>query len=105
VEKYGRVGLVTDDYIIRSMRKGCWITKARDTYSEHVIIICFSTATVVMRTHLVVYAHDLFCFKHSGDKIEDSVLLLQANDDSSMGHWIPTFRGKIMFLSSEVSKS
>jgi len=41
VEKYGTVGLVTDDYIIRSMRNACWITKARDAHSEYVILIAF----------------------------------------------------------------
>jgi hypothetical protein len=36
------------------MRFACWITKAADTHSEYVILIAFSTATVVTRTHLSV---------------------------------------------------
>jgi hypothetical protein len=38
---------VTDDNIIRRMRVACWATKARDTHSVYVIIIAFSTETMV----------------------------------------------------------
>jgi hypothetical protein len=41
VEKYGRAGHVTDDSIQRRMRILCWISKATDTHSEHVIFIAF----------------------------------------------------------------
>jgi hypothetical protein len=39
VEEYGTPGQATDDNIIRRMRFACWITKARDTHSEYVILI------------------------------------------------------------------
>jgi hypothetical protein len=41
VEKYDRARQATDDNIIRRMRIACWITKATNTYSEHVILIAF----------------------------------------------------------------
>ena len=40
LEKCGRAGQSTDDNIWR-MRFACWITKARDKYSEYVIRIAF----------------------------------------------------------------
>ena len=36
------------------MRIACWIPKATNTHSEYVIIINFSTATIVARTQLGV---------------------------------------------------
>jgi hypothetical protein len=33
------------------MRIACWITKATNTHSEHIITYCVSTATMVTRTH------------------------------------------------------
>jgi len=36
------------------VRISCWVPKATHTYSEYVIIIAFSTATLVMRTRLNV---------------------------------------------------
>jgi hypothetical protein len=39
VENYGRARQATDDNIIRRMRFACWITKARETHSEYVILI------------------------------------------------------------------
>jgi hypothetical protein len=41
VEKYGTARQATDDNIIRRMRFACWITKATDTHSEHVILTAF----------------------------------------------------------------
>jgi len=43
------------------IRIACWITKATDANSEYVIIIVFSTATVVARTRLNIslYVHCL----------------------------------------------
>jgi hypothetical protein len=41
VEKYGTARQATDGNIIRRMRFACWVTKATDTHSEHVIIIAF----------------------------------------------------------------
>ena len=39
MEKYGTARQATDNNIIRRMRFACWITKATDTRSEHVILI------------------------------------------------------------------
>ena len=41
----------------------CWITKVRDTHSRMYNTQCFSTATMVMRTRLIVtlYAYFLSC--------------------------------------------
>ena len=41
MEKCDWVGEVTDDNIIQRMLFACWITKGRDTHSEHVILIVF----------------------------------------------------------------
>ena len=41
MEKYGRVGKVTGDNIVRRMRITCWVTKATDIHSEYVILIAF----------------------------------------------------------------
>jgi hypothetical protein len=42
VEKCGRAGDVTDGNKIRLMLLACWIAKAKDTNSEHVILIAFA---------------------------------------------------------------
>jgi hypothetical protein len=41
VEKYGTARQATDGNIITRMRIACWITKARDTRAEYVILIAF----------------------------------------------------------------
>jgi len=41
VEKYGTAGQATDDNTIRRMSFASWITKARDTNSEYVILFAF----------------------------------------------------------------
>ena len=41
LEKFGRARQATDDNTIRRMRFVCWIPKATDTNSEHVILIAF----------------------------------------------------------------
>jgi hypothetical protein len=43
VEKYGRARQATGDSIIWHMHLACWLTKAKDTYSEYVIITDFHT--------------------------------------------------------------
>jgi hypothetical protein len=53
-KKYGRAGQDTDDNIIRRMCFACWITKATDTHSEYVILVCVSVVTMVTRTRLSV---------------------------------------------------
>jgi len=40
-EKCGRARQATDDNIIRRMSIACWIPKATNTHSEHVILITF----------------------------------------------------------------
>jgi hypothetical protein len=47
VEECGTPRQVTDENIIWRMRFVCWITKATDIHSEYIIIIAFSTATMV----------------------------------------------------------
>jgi hypothetical protein len=54
VGKYGTTRQATDDNIIRRMRFACWIAKATYTHSECVILITFSTATMVTGTRLSV---------------------------------------------------
>ena len=46
------------------MRISRWVPKATNTYSQYVILICFSTATMVARTRLSVtlYVHCLYCY-------------------------------------------
>jgi hypothetical protein len=39
VEKYCGARQATNDNIIQRMRFACWIIKAKDTYSEYVILI------------------------------------------------------------------
>jgi hypothetical protein len=51
-KKYCRSGQA--QMTIWRMRIACWITKATNTLSEYVILIAFSTATIVERTRLNV---------------------------------------------------
>jgi hypothetical protein len=39
VERYGTIRQATDGNIIQRMRFACWMSKATDTHSEHVILI------------------------------------------------------------------
>jgi hypothetical protein len=58
VEKYGTVGQATDDSIIRRMRFACWITKAKSTHSEYVILIAFPRQRWLSeRASILRYAH------------------------------------------------
>jgi hypothetical protein len=41
VEKYGTAGQATDGNIIWRMNIACWMPKATNTHSEHVILIAF----------------------------------------------------------------
>ena len=54
MEKYGKERQAADDCIIRDIRFACWLTKNTDTYSEYVVLNCFSTTAVVTRTRLIV---------------------------------------------------
>jgi hypothetical protein len=58
VEKYGRPGQASYDYIMWSTCCACWTTKVTDThsiYNNH----CLSTATMVMQTLSIItlYVH------------------------------------------------
>jgi len=50
VEKYCTAGQATDDSIIRRMRFACWMTKAKNTHSEYVILIVV-TRQKLLREH------------------------------------------------------
>ena len=41
VQKYSAARWTTDDHIIQRMRTECWITKATETHSEHILLIAF----------------------------------------------------------------
>jgi len=41
VEKYCRARQAADENVMWRMRFACWITKAKDTHSEYVILIVF----------------------------------------------------------------
>jgi hypothetical protein len=57
VEKYGRARQATDDNIIRRMRFACWITKATDTHSQHVILIAFLRQWLRERPSILRYTY------------------------------------------------
>jgi iron-sulfur cluster repair protein YtfE (RIC family) len=52
VEKYGTAGEAINKNMIWRMRIACRIPKATNTHREYVITYCFSTATMIRRTHL-----------------------------------------------------
>jgi hypothetical protein len=62
VEKYCTAGQTTYGKIIQRMRIACWITTATDKISI-CNTYCFSTATMVTRTHfnVTLYVHCLSC--------------------------------------------
>jgi hypothetical protein len=61
-EKYGTARQATD--IIRRMRIECWITRTTHIHSEYAILIAFSTATMVTRTHhdVTLYVYCVSCY-------------------------------------------
>jgi len=61
VENYCTTGRAKYDNMAHAF--GRWITKATYTHSEYVILIPFSTAKIVARTHLslTLYVHCLSC--------------------------------------------
>jgi hypothetical protein len=63
VDKYGTVRQATDDNIIRRMRFACWITKAKNTHSEYVILIAFPWEQWLSEraSVLCLYLHCLSC--------------------------------------------
>jgi len=52
-KKCGRALQTSDDNLIRRMHLACWMIKDTNTHSE-CVILSFSTATMVTRTHLIV---------------------------------------------------
>jgi hypothetical protein len=66
MEKYGTAGQATDGDIVRYTSTACWIPKTTNTHSEYVILIAFSTATMITRTLLSVtlYVHCLSRFHY-----------------------------------------
>jgi hypothetical protein len=58
LKKIRRARHATDDNITRRMRTEWWVTKATDTHLECVIIYCFSTATMAVRTRLNVTSYE-----------------------------------------------
>jgi len=59
VDKYGTARQITDGNIIRRMRGAYWLTKAKDTHSEYVILIAFplqqwvhATASILRYTYI-----------------------------------------------------
>ena len=63
VEECSRAGQAAAHNIIESVRFACWITKATQKHTQYVMLIAFSTATVVMRNRIGVtfYVCGLFC--------------------------------------------
>jgi hypothetical protein len=66
VEKHGRVGQVTDDNILWSMRFECWMDKATKTHSEYVIL------TDIPRKHSVCQSTCVTCTMHSASLVKIS---------------------------------
>jgi len=71
VENCGRAREATYDNMVQCMCDVCWVIKTTDMHSEYLNIYCFSIATVVTRTDLIVllYIHYLscsFCFMFFG---------------------------------------
>jgi hypothetical protein len=62
----------TDDNITRRMRIACWISKATNTHSEHVILIAFPqqhwlrerTSTLHLYVHCLSFCVALFLFMY-----------------------------------------
>ena len=74
VEKYHTTGQATADNITRLMRIEWRVTEATDTHSECVILYCFSTATMAMRTRLsfTFYVHCMSCTPFKGIILKDA---------------------------------
>jgi hypothetical protein len=63
VEKYGTARQATGDNVIRRMRFACWITKATDTRSGHVILTASPVEQWLRERALLLclYVHCLSC--------------------------------------------
>jgi len=60
VEKYGTARQATDENIVRRMRITCWISKATNTQSEYVLIICFPLQQLLHERTLQYYVYTTF---------------------------------------------
>jgi hypothetical protein len=81
VEKYGTAGQVTDDSVLQLMRFACWITKAADTHSEFVKLICFARQKLFGQRALILHYIHITSFVFVNFK--DS-----RNTDISVPHFI-----------------
>jgi hypothetical protein len=63
MEKYGTARQATENNVIRRMRFACWITRAADTHSEHVILIYFPRQQLLREraSLLRIYVHCPSC--------------------------------------------
>jgi len=62
VEKYGRSRQATSDNIKRRIRYACWINKATETHSKHVILIAFSIQQLLGESSWMLrYTYSLSC--------------------------------------------
>ena len=58
MERYGTVGQVADDNIMRRMRFASWITKATDTHSEYATLLLFhSNKGYTNPPNVTLYVH------------------------------------------------
>ena len=57
VEKYGRARQTTDESIIRRMRFVCWISKAKNTLSEYVLLLFHGSSGYANAPQCYFYAY------------------------------------------------
>ena len=60
-EKYGRAFRATEGNIMRLIRFTCWVTKATNTYSDHVILIAFPRQQWLRERHSVLLVKFIEC--------------------------------------------
>ena len=65
VEKYCRAGQATGGNIMRPIRIACWISKAKNTQSQYVILIAFPLRQWLRERALIshFYLHCLSCWR------------------------------------------
>jgi hypothetical protein len=61
VEKHATVRKAKDENIIRRMRFACWITKAKGTHSEYVILIAFPRQQWLRERDPILCLYVFFC--------------------------------------------
>jgi len=60
-EKNATARKAKDDHIIRRMRFACWITKAKGTHSEYVLIIAFLRQMWLRERDSILCLYVFFC--------------------------------------------